>query len=73
MDQYMSHCRFDNTGFLYFGLNSASSTGYYDKIYMFKYILASAKFVNGKMLSVTNTPAGHVSLGTMTIDLYSSD
>lgn len=69
----MSHCRFDNTGFLYFGLNSVTSSGMNDKIYMFKYILASAKFVNGKMLSVTNTPAGFVELQTMTIDLYSSD
>jgi hypothetical protein len=73
MDQYMSHCRFDNTGYLFYGFNSMSSTGNWDKIYMFKYIMASSKFINGKMLSVTNTVGGFVKLQTMTIDLYSSD
>jgi hypothetical protein len=50
-----------------------SSTGNWDKIYMFKYILASSKFINGKMLSMTETVAGFVKLETMIIDLYSSD
>jgi hypothetical protein len=69
----MSHCRFDNTGYLFYGLNSMSSTGNWDKIYMFKYILTSSKFINGKMLSMTETVAGFVKLETMIIDLYSSD
>ena len=69
----MSHCRFDNTGYLFYGFNSMSSTGNWDKIYMFKYILASSKFINGKMLSMTETVAGFVKLETMIIDLYSSD
>ena len=69
----MSHCRFDNTGYLFYALNSMSSTGRWDKIYMFKYIMQNSKFINGKMLSVTNTANGYIKLQTVFIDLYSSD
>ena len=40
---------------------------------MFKYIMASSKFINGKMLSVAETPGGFIKMQTMIIDLYSSD
>ena len=73
LDQYMSNCQFDNTGHVFYGLNSFSSTGRQDKAYMFKYIMAAAKFVNGKMLSVTNTADGYIKLQSMIVDLYSGD
>jgi len=40
---------------------------------MFKYVMAASKFVNGKMLSITNTANGYVKLHSLIIDLYSGD
>jgi hypothetical protein len=52
----MSHCQFGSSSNIFIGINAKSGpTTNYDKIYMYKFILATAKFVNGKMLSVTNS------------------
>ena len=40
---------------------------------MYKYILANAKFVTGKMLSAATTAGGFVNLKSMIVDLYSGD
>jgi hypothetical protein len=72
-DHYMSNCQFDTTGHIFLALNSMSSTGNWDKIYMFKYVMASARFVDGKMVSVANSPNGEIKIQTMVMDLYSSD
>jgi len=40
---------------------------------MFKYVMANSKFVNGKMLSVTNTANGFVKLHSLLVDLSTGD
>jgi hypothetical protein len=56
----MSHCQFSSTGHVFYALNSMSSTLRWDKIYMYKYVMATAKFVDGKMISVTNSATGEI-------------
>jgi len=40
---------------------------------MFKYVMANSKFVNGKMLSVTNAANGFVKLNSLLVDLSTGD
>jgi len=54
----MVQCQFGNTGSMFMGINAKSGTGgntagagNFDKIYIYKYIHASAKYVNGIMLA----------------------
>ena len=54
----MAQCQFGNSNFMFLGINSKSGTngnianaGNFDKIYIYKYIHSSAKFINGVMLA----------------------
>jgi hypothetical protein len=71
----MSHCQFGAAGNIYFGINSKSgATTNYDKIYMYKFIMSAAKFVNGKMLSVVNSVGSPmITLSSMFVSLFNGD
>jgi hypothetical protein len=54
----MAQCQFGNSNFMFLGINAKSGTngnianaGNFDKIYIYKYVHSSAKFVNGVMLA----------------------
>jgi hypothetical protein len=48
---YMSHCQFGNAGSIFFGINAqvTSAASNYEKIVMYKYIMANAQYSVGKM------------------------
>lgn len=74
-NSYMSHCQFGPSSNLYFGINSKSGpTTNNDKIYMYKFAMASAKFLGGKMLSVTNAVGSPmITLNSMIVSVVNGD
>jgi len=69
-DQYMSACQFGNAASVFFGIRSMSNTGNWDKIYMYNYLFATAKYQYGAMLSVASTVNGFLDLRSMIVDTY---
>jgi hypothetical protein len=69
----MSQCQFGTAGYVFFGINSASTTvDSFNKVHMYKYLHNSAKFVNAKMLG-TNLPSDVIELRTMVVEKVTGD